>query len=366
MKIDFLPIADSLREIRRDLDAALDRVLSSGRFILDREVAAFEEEFAAYCDVKHCIGVGNGLDALAIALRARGIGPGDEVIVPGHTFIASWLAVSQVGAVPVGADVDPNSLNLDPDGVRRAITPRTAAIMPVHLYGNPATMDEINAIAARHSLFVLEDAAQAHGARYRSRRAGALGHAAAFSFYPTKNLAALGDGGAIVTNDDALAGQARLFRNYGSSAKYVHEIAGGNSRLDELQAAILRLRLRRLDDENAKRRAIATTYLDRLKDIAGLQLPEQREGVEQVYHLFVVRTRDRDALGAGLAQRGIGTMVHYPCPPHLQPAFADAGRRLPMPVTEAAAGEVLSLPLWPAMTEHHVDRVAAAVHEVLG
>src|SRR5216684_5794585 len=337
MRIEFLPMAQSLRAVRRELDEAFDRVVSSGRLILGREVAAFEEEFAAYCGVAHCVSVGNGLDALAIALKAQGVRPGDEVIVPGHTFIASWLAVSQIGAVPIGADVDPNSFNLDPDGLAAAITPRTVAIMPVHLYGNPAAMDEINRVAARHGLFVLEDAAQAHGARYQSRRAGALGHAAGFSFYPTKNLAALGDGGAIVTDDAGLAERARQYRNYGSAAKYVHDIAGANSRLDEMQAAFLRVRLRRLDDENARRREIAVRYIERLQGLEGLALPQAEPNCEHVYHLFVVRTMGRDMLAAGLAARDVGTMVHYPRPPHLQPAFAGASRRIAAPSRNAAA-----------------------------
>ena len=365
MRIEFLPMAQSLRAVRRELDEAFDRVMSSGRLILGREVAMFEEEFAAYCGAAHCVGVGNGLDALAIALKAQGVRPGDEVIVPGHTFIASWLAVSQIGAVPIGADVDANSFNLDPDCIEVALSPRTAAIMPVHLYGNPAAMDEINRVAARHGLFVLEDAAQAHGTRYRSRPAGSLGHAAGFSFYPTKNLAALGDGGAIVTHDAGLAERARQYRNYGSSAKYVHDIAGANSRLDELQAAFLRVRLRRLDEENARRRGLAAAYRERLQGLEGLTLPQAEPDCEHVYHLFVVRTKGRDALAAGLAARGVGTMVHYPCPPHRQPAFAGAALRLPLPVAESLAGEVLSLPLWPGMTEAQVDFVAAAVREVL-
>jgi len=365
MRIEFFPMAQSLSAVRRELDEAFDRVVSSGRLILGREVAAFEEEFAAYCGVAHCVSVGNGLDALAIALKAQGVRPGDEVIVPGHTFIASWLAVSQIGAVPIGADVDPYSFNLDPDGLAAAITPRTVAIMPVHLYGNPAAMDEINTVAARHGLFVLEDAAQAHGARYRSRPAGSLGHAAGFSFYPTKNLGALGDGGAIVTNDSGLAERARQYRNYGSSAKYVHDIAGANSRLDELQAAFLRVGLRRLDEENARRREIAAAYRERLAGIEGLLLPAVERHSEHVHHLFVVRSPQRDALAAGLDARGIATMVHYPRPPHLQPAFSGATLRAPLPITEALAGEVLSLPLWRAMTEYQLDYIAAAVRGVL-
>ena len=365
MTIEFYPMAELLREGQRALDEAFDRVMSSGRLILGREVEAFEQEFAAYCGVAHCVGVGNGLDALAIALMAQGIGPGDEVIVPGHTFVASWLAVSRTGAVPVGADVEPHSCNLDPASVEAAITRCTAAIMPVHLYGNPAAMDAINTVASRHGLFVLEDAAQAHGARYRSRRAGALGHAAGFSFYPTKNLAALGDGGAIVTNDAGLAERARRFRNYGSSTKYLHEVAGANSRLDELQAAFLRTRLPRLDEENARRRAIAAAYRERLAGIQDLGLPEPDPDCEHVYHLFVVRTRRRDALAAALAERGIATMVHYPCPPHRQPAFASAPLPVPLPVSEALAGEVLSLPMWPALPQTYIDRIAGAVCDVL-
>src|SRR6266851_9243761 len=365
MKIEFYPMAELLRDTRGELDAAFDRVMSSGHLILGQEVETFEQDFAAYCGAAHCVGVGNGLDALAIALWAQGIGSGDEVIVPGHTFIASWLAVSRTGAVPVGADVEPHSFNLDPASVEAAITPRTAAIMPVHLYGNPAAMDEINRVAARRGLFVLEDAAQAHGARYRSRPAGSLGDAAGFSFYPTKNLAALGDGGAIVTNDAGLAERARQYRNYGSSAKYVHDIAGANSRLDEMQAAFLRVRLRRLDEENARRRALAARYIEGLQGLEGLTLPQVEPDCEHVYHLFVVRSPQRDALAAGLAARGIATMVHYPRPPHLQPAFAGAARRVPLPVSEALAGEVLSLPLWPAMSEIELDYIAAAVREAL-
>lgn len=365
MTIDFYPMTEVLAAMRPELDAAFARVVASGRLILGAEVEAFEAEFAAYCGAAHCVTVGNGLDALAIALHAQGVKPGDEVVVPGHTFIASWLAVSQIGAVPVPADVDAAGCNIDPDSAAAAITARTVAIMPVHLYGNPAPMDAINAVAARHGLFVIEDAAQAHGARYGRRRAGALGDAAGFSFYPTKNLGALGDGGAIVTSDAALAERARRYRNYGSSGKYLHETAGTNSRLDELQAAFLRARLGRLEDDNTRRRAMAARYRERLAGVAGIALPRDESGAEPVYHLFVVRTRQRDALMAGLAARGIGTMVHYPRPPHLQPPFAEGARPVPLPATERLAGEVLSLPLWPGMTERQVDEVAAGVREVV-
>lgn len=359
-------MAEVLAAIRGELDAAFDRVLTGGHLVLGREVEAFEEEFAAYCGAGHCVTVGNGLDALAIALRAQGVGAGDEVVVPGHTFVASWLAVSQIGAVPVGADVDPDSFNLDPASVAAAITPRTVAIMPVHLYGNPAPMHAIAAIARRHGLFVLEDAAQAHGARHRSRRVGALGQAAGFSFYPTKNLGGLGDGGAIVTDDGGLAERARRYRNYGSATKYRHEVAGANSRLDELQAAFLRVRLHRLDEDNARRRAIAAAYRERLAGIDALRLPQVDHRDEHVYHLFVVRTPRRDALAAGLEARGIATMVHYPCPPHRQPVYAGQRQPMKLPVSEALAGEVLSLPMWPGLSEGQIDRIAAAVREVLG
>ena len=366
MRVDFLPIAELLKTDRQELQAAFDRVISTGQLILGEEVAAFEAEFATYCAVNHCVTVGNGLDALTIALKAQGIGPGDEVIVPGHTFIASWLAVSQAGAVPVAADVDPASGNLDPGAVETVITPRTVAIMPVHLYGQPAAMDEISRIADRRGLFVLEDAAQAHGARYRGRRTGSLGHAAAFSFYPTKNLAALGDAGAILTDDGGLAERARQYRNYGSSEKYAHDMIGANSRLDELQAAFLRTRLVGLDSANARRREIAACYSQTLTGIAGLELPLRDQVSEPVYHLFVVRSPHRDALAAGLAARGITTMVHYPCPPHLQPAYANAAPQTPLPITERLAGQVLSLPLWPAMSQRQIDYVATAVRAVLG
>jgi dTDP-4-amino-4,6-dideoxygalactose transaminase len=352
--------------MRGDLDDAYQRVLANGWLILGPEVEAFEEEFAAYCGAAHCVTVGNGLDALTIALTAHGVRPGDEVIVPGHTFIASWLAVSQIGAVPVPADIDPVSFNLDPSSVAAAVTSRTVAIMPVHLYGNPAPRAELNAVAARHGLFALEDAAQAHGAVYRSRRTGSLGDAAGFSFYPTKNLGALGDGGAIVTRDALVAERARRYRNYGSSGKYVHDGVGTNSRLDELQAAFLRVRLRRLDRDNVRRREIAAVYRDGLDGVVGLALPQPDAASEHVYHLFVVRTARRDELAAGLAARGIGAMVHYPRPPHRQPAYADQPLRAGLPVTERLADEVLSLPIWPGMTVADVEQVVVAVREVLG
>lgn len=366
MTVEFFPLSRSLTGIRPELDEAYRRVMASGQLILGREVETFEREFAQYCGAEHCVTVGNGLDAIAIALGVQGVGPGDEVIVPGHTFIATWFAVSRIGAVPIGVDVDPDTFNLNPQAVEAAISPRTIAIIPVHLYGNPAPMREINAIAARHGLTVIEDAAQAHGARYYAKRVGALGSAACFSFYPTKNLGALGDGGAIVTNDGRLAETARKYRNYGSSEKYLHEIAGSNSRLDELQAAFLRVRLRQLDQDNEGRRAVAAAYCERLEGLPGLLLPRVSLGGEHVYHLFVVRAADRAALITGLTERGIQTMIHYPTPPHAQPAYAGAPPpRLPLKVSENLAEQVLSLPIWPQMPRKEIDAVANAIRDVL-
>lgn len=342
---------------------AIARVLDSGWYILGDEVAGFEREFAAFCEVKHCIGVADGLDALQLILRAYGIGAGDEVIVPSNTFIATWLAVSQSGARPVPVEPDIATHNLDPARIEAAITPATRAIMPVHLYGQPADMGPILEIAQRHGLKVIEDAAQAHGARYQGRRAGGLGDAAGFSFYPGKNLGALGDGGAITTNDDALAARLRMLRNYGSSVKYHHEMAGVNSRLDEIQAAVLRVKLPALDAENAARGRLAAAYLEALRD-APLQLPQQIAGAESAWHLMVVRTDRREQLQAALSAAGIGHMVHYPIACHRQQAYAqDCWPALP--IAERLQGELLSLPIAPYMTVEDVGRVAAVIKAAL-
>ena len=363
MTIEFFPMDKMLATMRTELDEAFRRVLVSRRLILGPEVEAFEQEFAAYCGVGYCVGVGNGLDALAIALQAR-VQPGDEVIVRAtHLSPAGSPYRESVGSLcRLMSTRSASTWTLIAPRLRspHALSPSCRCIL-----GSPAPMDEICAIAERHGLFVLEDAAQAHGGRYRSRRTGSLGHAAAFSFYPTKNLAALGDGGAIVTGDAYIAERARRYRNYGSSGKNVHDVAGANSRLDELQAAFLRARLRRLDRDNARRREIAALYLDRLAGIDGLTLPQSDGAAEHVYHLFVVRTPHRDRLAAGLASRGIGTMVHYPLPPHLQPAFAAQFAQLKLPITEVVADEVLSLPMSPVLDEVDVNRVAAAVREVI-
>ncbi len=345
MKTAFLDLASLNAEVADELDAALLRVRSQGSYVQGPEVAAFEQEFATYCGTGHCVGVGNGMDALELALRAAGIGPGDEVIVPSHTFIATWLAVTACGATVVPVEPAEGHFNIDPSAILAALTPRTRAIVPVHLYGEPADMDAINAIAARHGLFVLEDAAQAHGARYQGRRTGSLGHAAAFSFYPAKNLGALGDGGAVVTGDAALAERVRRLGNYGSSQKYVHPELARNSRLDEIQAACLRVKLRRLDHWNERRRAQAEHYAGGLS-ACGLGLPATTANVESAWHLYVVRSSVRDQIREKLGAVGIETGLHYPTPPHLQAAYATLGLAPgSLPRAERLAREVLSLPI---------------------
>jgi dTDP-4-amino-4,6-dideoxygalactose transaminase len=353
--VPFLDLGRLHQPIRTQLDTAYRRVMDSGWFIMGPELAAFESEFAAYSEVKHCIGVGNGLDALHLLLRAYGIGPGDEVIVPSNTFIATWLAVSQCGATPVPVEPDVSTHNIDPALIAAAITSRTRAIMPVHLYGQPADMDPINTLASQHGLIVIEDAAQAQGAKYKGRRVGSLGHAAGTSFYPGKNLGALGDGGAVLTNDDAIADKVRRLRNYGSTVKYQHELAGYNTRLDELQAAFLREKLKVLDEWNAKRREIAATYSSFFEGCNCI-LPFVPEYAEPVWHLFVIRSKQRDALKAYLDHKGISTVIHYPIPPHQQACYPDYGN-YPLPVAEILAGEVLSLPMSPDLRENEIEQV---------
>jgi len=362
--IPFLDLQSINSRHREAFHVALDRVLDSGWFVLGREVENFEQEFAAFSGARHCIGVANGLDALELILRAWDIGPGDEVIVPADTYIATWLAVTHVGATPVPVEPRDDGFNLDPELLQRAITSNTRAIMPVHLYGEPADMDPINAIARIHGLKVVEDAAQAHGARYRGRRAGTLGDAAGFSFYPGKNLGALGDGGAVTTDDDALAQRLRTLRNYGSQRKYHNEFAGFNSRLDEVQAAFLRVKLPLLDADNARRSEIAARYLGGLRGVPSIVLPQPLAGTEPVWHLFVIRHHERDALARRLADAGIGTVIHYPVAPHLQPAYAAAS--LPagsLPRSEARHAEVLSLPIGPHLTDTQVDTVIRALKD---
>lgn len=367
MKVEFLNLARVNAPHDAALRQAMGRVLDSGWYVLGRECEAFEQEFARFCGAAHAVGVANGLDALHLILRALDIGPGDEVIVPSNTFIATWLAVSQAGATPVPVEPDERSHNLDPRLIEAAITPRTKAIMPVHLYGLPAEMDAINAIARRHGLKVIEDAAQAHGAIYQGRRAGSLGDAAGFSFYPGKNLGALGDGGAVTTSDAALAERLRRLRNYGSSVKYRHEVAGVNSRLDEIQAAVLRVKLPQLGRENAARACIARAYQSALQDLHDdglLVLPQEPMGLESSWHLFVVRTHRRAAVQARLNELGIGTLVHYPTACHLQGAYA--GRPWPsLPLAERLQHEVLSLPMAPYLGGDEVVAVVAALRKAV-
>jgi len=361
MNVPFLDLRAATAELRPELDAAIDRVLDSGHYILGPEVASFEQEFAAYVDAARCVGVGNGLDALRLALMAMGVGANDEVIVPSNTYIATWLAVSEVGARPVPVEPRPFTHNLDPDRVAAAITPRTKVILPVHLYGQPAELDPLLNLARDHGLMVLEDAAQAQGATYRGRRIGAHGHAVAWSFYPGKNLGALGDAGAVTTDDPHLADQVRLLGNYGSRQKYVNEVKGLNTRLDPLQAAVLRVKLAHLDAWNNRRKAIAARYLDAFAG-TDLGLPVIADGCESAWHLFVVRSPNRHALIEHLAAAGVGTLIHYPIPPHRQAAYRSLDfQDNAFPIAERLAAEVLSLPIGPHMTEPQVDHVIDAV-----
>ena len=366
MSVPFLDLQAINNSQAAELEAAFRRVLQSGWFVLGKEVEQFEQRFAAYCGSAHGIGVANGLDAIMLVLRAWGIGPGDEVIVPSNTFIATWLAVSQCGATPIPVEPVEATCNIDPAKIEAAITPATRAIVAVHLYGQPADMQPIMEIAARHGLKVLEDAAQAHGATCNGVRTGHLGHAAAFSFYPGKNLGALGDGGGITTDDADLAQLLRTYRNYGSQKKYHNLVQGFNSRLDEMQAAFLNVKLDVLEEGNARRRAIAARYADRLAGIDDLTLPTVPAWADPVWHLYVVRHARRDALSARLADAGIGTIVHYPIPPHLQQAYAELGYKAgDFPIAEAIHREVLSLPIGPHMTLEQADIVADAVRTAL-
>ena len=361
--IAFLDLKAIQQQQRSELLAAFERVLDSGWYVLGQEVQAFEREFAAFCGAAHAVGVANGLEALSLVLRAWGIGPGDEVIVPSNTYIATWLAVSHVGATPVPVEPEPCSFNIDPARIEAAITPRTKALIAVHLYGRPAALAPILAIAKRHSLKVLEDGAQAHGASYRGRRVGAHGDAVAWSFYPGKNLGALGDGGAITSNDAALTERLRQLRNYGSKLKYHFEEIGFNSRLDELQAALLRAKLPALDAGNQHRAAIAQQYLSGLQGVSvDLTLPTLAPDATSAWHLFVLRHPQRDALAQALTAAGVATLIHYPVTPHLQPAYAGLGfKRGAFPIAEAMHNEVLSLPIGPTQTAAQTAQVITAV-----
>jgi dTDP-4-amino-4,6-dideoxygalactose transaminase len=346
VKVPFLELKPGYDELRGDFDAAYHRVMDSGWYLLGSELEQFETEFALYCEANFCVGVGNGLDALHLILRAYDIGEGDEVIVPSHTFVATWLAVSCAGATPVPVEPDPETFNIAPERIRTVISPKTRAIMPVHLYGQPADMDPILIIARQHGLKVIEDNAQAQGARYKGRRTGSLGDAAATSFYPAKNIGAFGDAGAVTTNDADVAGRIRALRNYGSRKKYHHDWQGYNSRMDELQAAFLRVKLRKLDEWNSHRRVVAARYLSDLSGTAALKLPFVPKWAEPVWHLFALRHPRRNEFQNSLTNVGIGTQIHYPIPPHLSGAYAKAGwKRGDFPVAEEIAREELSLPM---------------------
>ncbi|MEK6299789.1 MAG: DegT/DnrJ/EryC1/StrS family aminotransferase [Acidobacteriota bacterium] len=365
-EVPFLDLRESYLELKEELDAACRRVMDSGWYILGEEVKAFEREFAEYCGTRHCVGVANGLEALELILRVYGIGPGDEVIVPANTYIATWLGVSATGAAPVPVEPNGGTYNIDPGRIEASITPRTKAILPVHLYGQPAEMDAINEIGARRGLRVIEDAAQAHGARYRDRRAGSLGDAAGWSFYPTKNLGAYGDAGAVTTDDGELAERVRVLRNYGSREKYYNEDKGMNSRLDELHAALLRVRLEHLDKWNARRTRIAGMYLEGLKT-ADVMLPAVADGADPVWHLFVIRSKRRDELQRYLKSVGVSTLVHYPVPPHLQKAYLEMGfGEGSLPVSETIHREALSLPMGPHLSDEDVICVIEAVQSFVG
>lgn len=361
MNVPFLDLGDAYREIQAELEQAVLASLRSGWYIGGQDVEAFEREYAAYTGVEHCVGVANGLDALNLALVAMGIGEGDEVIVPTNTFIATWLAVSQAGATPVPVEPVESTYNLDPGGIEAAITPRTKAILPVHLYGQPADLDPMLTLARKYGLRILEDAAQAHGARYKGKRIGGHGDVVAWSFYPGKNLGALGDAGAVTTNDPEIADRMRTLRNYGSRVKYVNDVKGYNSRLDPVQAAALRVKLKHLDEWNARRTAIAARYT---AELAGteLVLPWVPDWAEPVWHLYVVQHARRDALQQTLRDAGIGTLIHYPIPPHLQQAYADAGYAAGrFPVAERSAKRLISLPIGPQMDDASVAAVIIAL-----
>jgi dTDP-4-amino-4,6-dideoxygalactose transaminase len=360
--IPFVDLQAQYRAIKDEIDEAIGRVIGNASFVLGREVAAFEESFADYIGARFCVGVSNGTAAIQLALTACGVGPGDEVIVPANTFFATAEAVSTAGATPVFVDADPDSYTIDVRRIESALTPATRAIIPVHLYGQAADLDPIMEVASRHKLLVIEDAAQAHGALYKGRRVGTFGHAATFSFYPGKNLGAYGEGGAVLTNDEAVAKRLRLLRDHGSEQKYHHEIIGYNFRLEGLQGAVLSVKLAHLDRWNDLRREHAARY-NALLSNSGLTLPQEMNYARHVYHLYVVQSEDRDALRSDLNKAGVQTGIHYPVPIHLQPAYAFLGyKRGSFPETERQAARVLSLPMFSELTDEQLKQVAEAIH----
>jgi dTDP-4-amino-4,6-dideoxygalactose transaminase len=362
MNIPFLDLKIPHQELRTELREAFERVLDSGWYIIGTEVKKFEQEFAEYCQAKYCVGAGNGLEALHLILRAYRIGEGDEVIVPSNTYIATWLAVSYAGAIPIPVEPDMRTYNIDPCLIEGAITRRTKAIIAVHLYGQPADMDAINLIAKKYNLKVIEDAAQAHGASYKGRRVGSLGDAAGFSFYPGKNLGAIGDGGAVTTNDPELAETIKMLGNYGSLLKYHNEVKGFNSRLDELQAAFLREKLKKLDGWNEQRKSVASCYLKELKE-CDLILPFVPDWADPVWHLFVVCAQNREKIQLKLRDAGVDTMIHYPIPPHLQGAYAELGYKVDsFPISERIHKTVFSLPMASSLSAAQIRYVVSVLH----
>jgi dTDP-4-amino-4,6-dideoxygalactose transaminase len=370
MKIPFADFASPYAELKTELDAAYAKFTQSGWYVLGDEVRQFEEEYAAYCGSKHCIGVGNALDGMFLVLRAWGVGPGDEVIVPSNTYIATWLAVTMVGAIPVPVEPSLITHNIDVERIEAAITTRTKVILPVHLYGFAVDMKPIRELARKYDLKILEDAAQAHGAADGLKKVGALGDAASHSFYPTKNLGALGDGGAITTDDDELAKLLRKLRNYGSEKRYFNEIAGVNSRLDELQAAFLRVKLRRLDEWNRRRQSLAKHYQESLSGLSpDLIIPSGKVVGDHVWHLFVIQTPERDAFQAKLQEHGVSTLIHYPVPPHRSGAYSELTKQMnwinAFPIADQLASNVLSIPMSPHLSEPQANAVINAIKRSL-
>ena len=366
MHVPFLDLKPQYRQIEAELTPKLHEIMAAGAFIGGPEVEAFEAEFAAFCESPHCVGLNSGTDALRFALMAAGVGPGDEVVTVSHTFIATTEAISQTGAVPVFVDIDPRTCTLDPDRLEAAVTPKTKAVIPVHLYGQPADMDPILDIARRRNLLVVEDACQAHGARYKECKAGSMGDVGCFSFYPGKNLGAFGDAGAVVTADERLAQRMRMLRDHGQSRKYFHDIEGYNGRLDAIQAAVLRLKLRRLEDWNQARRENGAHYTRLLKDVPGVRVVGEAGHSRSVYHLYVILVEGRDGLQKHLAQKDIGTGLHYPLPLHLQQAYAHRGfKKGDFPVTERTAETLLSLPMFAELTLEQIEYVVDCISEYM-
>jgi dTDP-4-amino-4,6-dideoxygalactose transaminase len=366
LQVPFVDLKVLLDQLEDELIPAMMKVVQDGAFILGSEVSLFEQAFAEYCNTEYAIGVDSGTAALKLILEAFDIGPGDEVITTANTFIATALAVTHVGARPVLVDIDPQTYTMDVDALANAITPRTKAVIPVHLYGQPADMDPIRALADKHGLIVVEDACQAHGARYKGQRAGSIGDAAAFSFYPAKNLGAFGDGGMITTSNADIAEKIKMLRNMGQSRKYHHEVLGHNHRLDSIHAAVLRVKLPHLDEWNRSRSRSAELYGEMLAD-SGVITPTVAEHVEHVWHLYVVRSANRDDLCYHLAERNISTGIHYPIPIHLQPAYSNLGYQVgAFPITEQYANEILSLPMYAGLTEESISYVADAIRSFGG